>query len=581
MIKVSDYIFSFLKMQGAKDVFMLPGGGAMHLVDSLGKSGLHYVCMLHEQAAAIAAEAYGQHTNRPGICCVTSGPGATNTLTGVVAGWIDSTPMFIMSGQAKRSDLVGDKGVRQIGSQEVQIVDMVRPITKYAVQILDETEIRYHLERAWYEANSGRPGPVWLDIPLDVQGALVDEQQLKGFTPPEQSYNIAPAIRETISLLKKAKCPLVLVGNGVKSAEGEDLLDRFIHELGIPVQTTWKTLDMFDESDACYVGHPGTMGDRGANFILQKADFLLSVGSRLDTSLTAFNDKDFARNAKKVIVDIDANELRRMDVPNSVRVACDAKVFLNELLEGLQGNDFPNWNDWLEECKAIRKQYPVITEEHRKLTSYISCYYFIGLLCAKLTNRDVVVPESSGAAAEITCQAFQVKKGQKVKHAAGLGSMGFGLPYAIGACIANDRRRTILIDGDGAFQMNIQELETLRRLNLPIKIFIWDNDGYVSIRNMQKNTFNSHFVACGPDSGLTLPDCCRVASAYGIPSYRFFNNQEITDNIDMILNSDGPVLCNLKVNPTDVVSPRVKAKVMDDGSMKSMPLDQMWPYLEA
>ena len=581
MIKVSDYIFNFLKEHGARDVFMLPGGGAMHLVDSLGNSGLNFVCVLHEQAAAIAAEAYGQHTNRPGICCVTSGPGATNTLTGVVAGWIDSTPMFILSGQAKRSDLVGDKGVRQIGSQEVQIIEMVRPVTKYAVQILDEKEIRYHLEHAWYEACSGRPGPVWLDIPLDVQGGAVDEHLLKGFTPPRMSYNIVPAIQDTISLLKKAKCPLVLVGNGVKLAGADALIRKLVHDFSLPVQTTWKTIDMFDEQDQCYVGHPGAMGDRGANFILQKADLLISVGSRLDTSLTAFNDKDFARNAKKVIVDIDDNELRRMEVTDALKVACDASVFLEELLEGLKGVSLPDWNGWLDECKALRMRYPVITEEHKKQESFISCYYFIDLLCNKLTGNDVIVPESSGGAGEITYQAFRTKAGQKIKNAAGLGSMGFGLPYAIGSCIANDRRRTILIDGDGAFQMNIQELETICRLNLPIKIFIWDNNGYVSIRNMQKNTFASHFVACGPDSGLTLPDCCRVADAYGIQSYSFSTNQEIADNIDLVLNSDGPVLCNLKVNPTDVVCPRVKAKVMEDGSMMSMPLDQMWPYLEA
>ncbi len=581
MIKVSDYIFKFLKDHGAKDVFMLPGGGAMHLVDSLGKSGLNFVCVLHEQAAAIAAEAYGQHTNQPGICCVTSGPGATNTLTGVVAGWIDSTPMFIISGQAKRSDLVGDKGVRQIGSQEVQIVDMVRPVTKYAVQILDETEIRYHLERAWYEALSGRPGPVWLDVPLDVQGSKVDESILKGFIPPKISNHILPVLQETVSLLKKAKQPLVLAGNGTKLAGGESLLRKFVHALGIPVQTTWKTIDMFDEDDRCYVGHPGAMGDRGANFILQKADLLISVGSRLDTSLTAFNDKDFARNAKKIIVDIDENELRRMEVTDALKVACDAKTFLEQMLEGTTGETFPDWSSWLDECKALRKQYPVITEEHRKSGEFISCYYFIDLLCDRLTENDVIVPESSGGAGEITYQAFRTKAGQKIKNAAGLGSMGFGLPYAIGSCVANDKRRTILIDGDGAFQMNIQELETLHRLNLPIKVFIWDNNGYVSIRNMQTNTFSSHFVACGPDSGLTLPDCCRVATAYGIPSYSFSTNQEVIDNIDKILNSDGPVICNLKVNPADVVSPRVKAKALKDGRMMSMPLDQMWPYLEA
>lgn len=580
MIKVSDYIFQFLKEHGVRDVFMLPGGGSMHLVDSLGKSGLNYICVMHEQAAAVAAEAYGQHTNRPGICCVTSGPGATNTLTGVTAGWIDSTPMFILSGQAKRSDLVGDKGVRQIGSQEVQIVDMVRPITKYAVQIMDETEIRYHLERAWYEAVSGRPGPVWLNIPLDVQGAKVDEESLEGFTPPKTAACVSTEIEKAVSMLKEAKYPLVLAGNGIKLAGGEALIRRLVHDLGLPVQTTWKTIDMFEEKDPCYVGHPGIMGDRGANFILQKADLLISIGSRLDTSLTAFNDRDFARNAKKVVVDIDENELRRMEVTDALKVACDAKVFLEEFLSAVNKENFPKWDNWLKECKSLREQYPVVTAEHGRSEKDISCYYFIDLLSDKLAEGDVIVPESSGGAGEITYQAFRIKAGQKIKNAAGLGSMGFGLPYAIGSCIANDKRRTILINGDGAFQMNIQELETLRRLDLPVKIFIWDNGGYVSVRTMQANTFDSRFVACGPDCGLTLPDCCRIAAAYDIPSYSFSTNQELADNIDLILNGDGPVLCNLKVNPGDVVCPRVRAKALENGGMVSMPLDKMWPYLE-
>lgn len=589
MIKLSDYVFNFLESRGVKHVFMLPGGGAMHLDDSLGKSNLEYTCFLHEQGATIAAEAYGQHTNKPGVVLVTSGPGATNTITGVTAGWIDSTPMIIISGQSKRADLVGNKGVRQIGSQEVQIVPMVTPITKYAVQILEPTEIRYHLERAYHEATTGRPGPVWLDIPLDVQAVMLDESILEGYTIEDNGeISINKEIEQTVELLKSAKKPLVLAGNGIKLAEGTDLLYRLLDLLGIPVETTWKTIDMFGEDAEYYVGHPGIMGDRGANLILQEADLIISIGCRLDTSVTAFNDKNFGKSAKKVIVDIDDNEIKRMDVDKSVAVACDAKVFLQELLsliepdleEILTLTKQEEWKGWLSYCKELRARYPVITKEHAEARDYVSAYYFIGKLCELLREDDVIVPESSGGAGEITYQAFRLKMGQKMKNAAGLGSMGFGLPYVIGSCIANEKRRTILINGDGAFQLNIQELETLHRLKLPVKMFIWNNDGYASIRSMQRNNFEGHYVASEKDSGLTMPNIRDVAGAYGFKTYRIHDNTELDELLPEIMKDDEPMLCEVMVLPEETVSPRVKAIVGENGKMMSGPLEKMWPYLE-
>ena len=299
MIKLSDYVFQFLKEKGNSHIFMLPGGGAMHLVDSLGNSGIEYTCCLHEQAAAIAAEAYGQHTNDIGVVLTTSGPGATNAITGVTAGWIDSTPMFILSGQAKRSDLIGDSGVRQIGSQEVQIIDMVKPITKYAVQVMDPEEIRYHLERAYAEATTGRPGPVWLSIPLDVQAAMIEPEKQKCYTAKEEtSMDISEDIAKTIALLKASKKPVILAGNGIKLADATENFYELLEQLQIPVLTTWKTIDMLGEDEWLYIGHPGSMGDRGANLNLQEADLLISIGSRIDTSLTAFNEPHFGKSAK-------------------------------------------------------------------------------------------------------------------------------------------------------------------------------------------------------------------------------------------------------------------------------------------
>lgn len=596
MIKLSDYVFKFIESKGVKHVFMLPGGGAMHLVDSLGNSNLEYIACQHEQAASIAAEAYGQHTNEIGVCLTTSGPGATNAITGVTAGWIDSTPMFIISGQAKRSDLIGDTGVRQIGSQEVQIIDMVKPITKYAVQVMVPTEIRYHLEKAYYEATTGRPGPVWLSIPLDVQTAMLEEEKLAGYVPEADAVQkdtyasedeLKCAVEKTIELLKDAKKPLILAGNGIKLSGATEAFYQLIEILHIPVETTWKTIDMMGEDDDLYLGHPGAMGDRGANLILQSADLLISIGSRIDTSITAFNEPHFGMNARKVIVDIDRHELDRMKLEQvEAAVACDAGRYIDclmkkaaEQIDELSANCVV-WGQWISEGKALRKKYPTVTAEHRNKKGFVSAYYFTELLCKYTTVDDVIVPESSGAAGEITYQAFQPKRGQKMKNAAGLGSMGFGLPYALGSCLANGRKRTILINGDGAFQLNIQELETIVRLQLPIKIFIWNNAGYASIRNMQNNTFEGHQVASGVSSGLTMPNISKIANAYGIPTAQIRDNKELEEKLPQILADDQLMLCEIFIAQDDVVAPRTKTFRKLDGTMESSKLEQMWPLID-
>lgn len=586
MEKLSDYIFRFIREKGISHVFMLPGGGAMHLVDSLGSSGLTYVCCLHEQAASIAAEAYGQHTNDIGVVLTTSGPGATNAITGVTAGWIDSTPMFVISGQAKRSDLIGESGVRQIGSQEVQIIDMVKPITKYAVQVMDPNEIRYHMERAYHEATIKRPGPVWLSVPLDVQAAQIEPAQLAGYTPPAgDGQDLSGEIEKTAALLKAAKKPVFLAGNGLKLGNAQKPFYGLLEQLQIPVLTTWKAIDLMGEDHPLYLGHPGSMGDRGANLILQEADLLISIGSRIDTSLTAFNEPHFGKQAKKVVVDIDEKELSRMNLSQvEVRAACDAGQFLEQLLEECRKSTWEEqrqeWKEWLQSCHETRDKYPVVTSRHRETAGVVSAYYFIDVLCRALRPDDVIVPESSGGAGEITYQAFQLKYGQKMKNAAGLGSMGFGLPYAIGSCLANGGRRTVLINGDGAFQLNIQELETLVRLNLPVKIFIWNNGGYASIRSMQRNTFEGHYVASGETSGLAMPDICKVAKAYGIPVFGASTNEEMEQLVPKVLNTPGAALCELHISPEETVSPRTKSFRMPDGSMKSSLLEEMWPLVE-
>lgn len=579
MIKLSDYIFKFIEEKGIKHVFMLPGGGAMHLVDSIGKSKIEYICCGHEQAAAIAAESYGQHTNDIGVLLVTSGPGATNAITGVAAGWIDSTPMLILSGQAKRADLIGSSGVRQMGSQEVQIIDMVKPITKYAIQILEPTEIKYHLEKAYHEATEGRMGPVWLDIPLDVQATMIDEDKLTVYKTENNNhvFNIEEEVIRTVNLIKNAKKPLILAGNGIKLANCEHEFKEFIKKVKIPVQTTWKSVDLIEEEHPLYAGHPGVMGDRGANFILQSCDLLIVLGCRLDSSITAFNQENFGKNAKKIMVDIDENEIDKMRLKLEIRVVCDVKDFIQELDSKV--DKLFICEDWINYCKYIRQKYPVVTHRHKNEKEYVSAYYFIDELCKKLNSEDIIVPESSGGAGEITFQAFKIKNGQKMKNAAGLGSMGFGLPYAIAACLANDKKRTILINGDGAFQLNIQEFETLRRLDLPVKIFIWNNRGYASIRAMQKNLFEENYVACDDCCGLTMPDIVKIAEAYGIRTYVVNNNQELNDTLPKVLMDRQPILCELKMDPEETVAPRVKTVKQEDGSIVSKPLEEMWPFL--
>ncbi|WP_297417019.1 thiamine pyrophosphate-binding protein [Clostridium sp.] len=588
MIKLSDYVFKFIEEKGIKHAFMLPGGGAMHLDDSIGKSKIEYICCGHEQAASIAAESYGQYTNNIGVVLVTSGPGATNAITGVTAGWIDSTPMFVISGQAKRSDLIGQSGVRQMGSQEVKIVEMVKPITKYAVQILDPTDIKYHLERAYYEATTGRMGPVWLDIPLDVQAAMIDEEKLMGYEEENiEEKDISSKIEDAINLLKSSKQPLILAGNGIKLSNGEEEFYELINSLKIPVLTTWKSIDLLEENHPLYAGHPGGMGDRGANYILQSSDLLIVLGSRLDPSITAFNHRNFGKNAKKIIVDIDEHEINKMQMNIEVKAVCNVKDFIvqlnkhcSEVTNSVSDERVNERAEWLSYCKNIRVKYPTVTNEHKNVKDYVSAYYFIDELCKQLNGDDIIVPESSGGAGEITYQAFNIKKGQKMKNAAGLGSMGFGLPYSIGACLANDKKRTILINGDGAFQLNIQELATLARLNLPIKIFIWNNNGYASIRAMQRNTFNGHYVASEENSGLTMPSLSKIANAYGIKTFIAKDNKEMIDILPKVLEAEGTVLCELMVLPEETVSPRTKSIQLEDGSMISKPLEDMWPFLE-
>ena len=580
-MKLADYVMSFLAEKGVKTVFMLPGGGCMHLVDSLGRNkDLDYVCCLHEQAAAIAAESYAQHTNNIGVALVTTGPGGTNTITGVSAAWIDSTPVIFISGQVKRSDLMGCSGVRQMGPQEVNIVPIVQSITKYATTVTEPQKIKAILEEAYYLATTGRKGPVWIDIPLDVQATEIDVDTLVEFVVPKEDNILDEELINKIKVsLEKAKRPLILAGNGIKLAGASEVLEKLVKQLNIPFLLTWKSIDMVDYDNDNYFGCPGGMGHRYANFILQNCDCLLILGSRLDCSLTAFNHENFAPRARKIMVDIDETEINKMKMPLEVKIVADVKAVLLELTKQEYNISLAEREDWLKYCQTMKNKYPVVLPEYYQEQEYINTYLFVEELCKQLDENDVIVPESSGGAGEITYQALKVKKGQKIKNAAGLGSMGFGLPYALGACIANDKKRTILINGDGAFQLNIQELATIVQQNLPIKIFIWNNSGYASIMGTQRNFFEGNYVASNNESKLYLPDIVAVAKAYGLKTFKLEDVNEIEETIKNVLNTEGTVLCEVKVSPTQITSPRVQAMKLPNGNMISKPLEDMWPYL--
>lgn len=586
MIKLSDYVVQRIVDEGVRHVFLLPGGGSMHLVDSVGRNqGIQYVCNLHEQACAISADSYGQYTNNLGAALVTTGPGGTNTVTGVAAAWLESTACLFVSGQVKSADIVGDRGVRQLGFQEINIVKVVEPITKYAVTVLDPMSIRYHLEKAIYLAKHGRPGPVWIDIPLDVQAAQIDENKLEGFMPPVLDYTgrqveISEKVRQTIDLLNRSNRPVILAGNGIRLANAFPEFLQLTTTLNIPVLTTWKAIDFFDENDPLFVGRPGSIGQRGANFTQQNSDFFMSIGARLDFGQTAYNHKLFARAARKVIVDVDNAEIGKLDMSIDILANCDASEFISEFLRQIEHVQQNERSEWWQRCREWKAKYPVILPEYLNGTAGINTYALIDVLSEEMQPTDLLVPGVSGQCSEITMQAFKVKAGQRIYSSHGLGAMGFGIPASLAGCIASGGRRTVCVDGDGGFHMNTQELETVRRLNLPVKYFVLNNQGYGSIRATQRNYFNNHFVASSFDGGLSLPSTTKVAEAYGIPAVSITDYDHLVERVRAVLQMEGPVVCDVLTPFDQPTQPRVASRQLPNGQMVSSSMEDLFPFLE-
>ncbi len=581
-MRVADYIFEFIANQGLKHVFFLPGGGAMHLNNALLRQPrLTSVSMLHEQGAAIAAEGYARTSGQFGACLVTSGPGATNALTGLAGAWFESTPVLFVSGQVKRADLKGNSGLRQLGTQELDIVSVVSPLSKYAVCVLEPERVRYELEKCVHLMLEGRKGPVWLDVPLDVQATEIDPEQLQGYEPQASSVPRAPdadSLARVVQCLKKAKRPVLLVGNGVHGASAQAGLRRLVEQLGIPTLTTWIGADLLENDYPFYFGRCGTVAPRGANFTVQNADLVLAIGCRMDFSITGFDRSQFAREAQVVVVDIDAAEIAKLgDLPDEC-VVSDAGVFISQLGEGMPAQRLPI-DDWLARCVSWKAAYPVVLPEYREQREFVNTYVFTEALCEAMAEGELIIPGSSGAAIDTFWLAAKLKRGQRSVATGGLGSMGYGLPAALGGCLGAGGKRTVSVDGDGGFVMNIQELEVVRRLQLPIKYFVLNNNGYASIRASQSGYFKET-IGCDPASGMSLPDIVALTSAFGIRSLRVSDQSALAETIRDVLEHPGPVVCEVMVEPDQPIGPRVTSRIGKNGVMVSSPLEDLYPFLD-
>lgn len=579
MIKVSDYIAKRLKEHyQISDVFLITGGGAMHLNDSFGKN-ISYIIAHNEQALSMMAEGYARLDHKLAVVNVTTGPGGLNCLNGVFGQWTDSVPVLYISGQVKFSTTMAfcpDVPLRQLGDQEVNIIHVVKPLTKYAVMVTDPLTIKYHLDRAVYEALNGRMGPVWLDIPLDVQSAMVDESQLKEFVPPEvcvYDYQMAKVVQK----LKEAKRPLIIAGQGIRLSRQKNAFKKLLEKLKIPFVTTFCGMDQISYDHPNFAGRIGILGQRSGNFALQNADCVLCLGSRNSIFQISYNYENFAKNAYKIIVDIDPAELEKPTLIPDLKIHADLKNFIPLLHNQLQDIERDEWVSW---CVSCREYFSFSrTSEYQQTSNNINPYYFVHSLVKALPDDSIMVT-ANGTACNVTYQVAENKKDQRIFWNKGNASMGYGLPAAIGACIASGRQEVICLEGDGSIMMNIQELQTIKEYNLPVKIFILNNKGYLSIRQTQTNLFDHHFVGCGADSYVTMPDFVSVVRAFGLDGVTISAPDNLETQIQQVLSMNGSVICNVLLEEDYFFSPKLSARRLEDGTMVSPPLEDMSPFLD-
>lgn len=591
--RIADYVADFLVDHGVTDVFSVVGGGAMHLNDALGhKEGLHTTYNHHEQACAIAAEAYARLENKIAAVCVTTGPGGTNALTGVLGGWLDSIPMFIISGQvrydttARYAQQFTGTPLRALGDQEYDITRAVQAMTKYAVMLEDPMKIRYVLEKAWHLATTGRPGPVWIDIPLNFQGMTIETDDLEGYDPAEDDAALPPAVSEEtvdeiIEKIKKAKRPVFHAGYGIRLSGGYDKFREAAEKLGIPVVTYWNAVDLLEDDNPLNAGRAGNMGDRPGNWAIQNADLILAVGTRISIRQVGYNWKTWAREAEVIMVDIDPAEMKKPTIHVEQPVWADAKDFLTRLSDRLGVKDSGDHSEWLKTSQSWRKNYPVVQEKHWKENGRTAnVYAFIQYLSSQLPENSLTAV-SNGACCVVGNQAYVIQKGSRMHNNSAVASMGYGLPAAIGTCISGGKRDTICLEGDGSVMMNLQELQTIITNKLPIKLFLINNEGYQSIRITQNNLFSNHCkVGIGPEShDLSFPEYKKLAEAFGYPYLSAHSNAEMKEAVQKALSMEGPVFTEIFTNTDQVWEPKSATKRLEDGTLVSPPLEDLAPFL--
>ncbi|MFH0710526.1 MAG: thiamine pyrophosphate-binding protein [Pseudomonadota bacterium] len=584
MIRVADYIANTLAQHNdtAKTVFMVSGGGNMHLIDALGKhDGLEYVCNHHEQACTFATEGYARLSNKIGIAYVTTGPGGTNAITGVYSAWVDSIPTLTISGQVKFQTTIASQlelNLRQLGDQEGNIIAMVKPITKYAVMITDKNSVRFHLEKALYEAKHGRPGPVWLDIPLDIQSAMIEESDLVGFiSPPKSVYDTK--ITDVVAMLHTAKRPVIIAGNGIVLANAREQFLELIEKLQIPVVSSFARYDMVNDDHPFGFGRFGTIGHRSTNFIVQNSDLIIAIGARLNIRAISYNWEYFGREAQKIVVDIDPAELEKHTLSIDVKINADAKIFISDLKKATEQNPLPSYEPWVQRCRVYREDFPTIIPERRDVKDFVDSYFFFHTLSDIVKNNEVFVFANATASVS-SYQSLVTKGNQRIIENSGCAAMGYDLPAAIGACLANNRQSIVCVTGEGSLQMNLQELQTIIHYNLPIKLFVLNNNGYSSIRNTQNNFFNGFRVGSDIGSGVSFPDIGKISMAYGFKTFKIENQDNLLDTISKIYNENEQFICEVMIDSTEKMEPKLSSKIKADGTMMSAPLEDMYPFLE-
>lgn len=583
MIRVADYIVDFLYKNGVTHMFTMTGGGSMYLNDALASHPkMKYICQHHEQCCAISADTYTRSSHNIGAAMVTTGPASTNAITGVISAWFDSIPMFIISGQVKLQDTTynsGIKGFRQMGVQELNIIPLVETITKYAVVITKATEIRYIMEKALYLAKFGRQGPVWIDVPLDIQNTQIDMNKLKGYKIPIKNLIVSQSdINYVINALKVSKKPLVIAGNGIKRSTAQTEFIKLIEKLNIPVVTSNMAADLLDYNHPLNIGPGGIRGIRSANMAMQNADLLIIIGNRLAIPFVGYEYTKFAPKAKKIIVDIDKTDHQKPTIKFDKLIISDAKKFIVKLTNSTTNQKFNFKIDWAKKCYELKDRYPVCLPQYLDDKNGLNMYQIIDQISKHLTNKDIIIADA-GSAYYTVVQAMKFKLGQELIIPGGSANMGYNLPACVGASIGSPNKRIICITGDGSLQTNIHDLQTISHHKLPVKLFIFNNQGYLSLRNTQRNFFQGRIIGESINSGLTFPDLKKIATAYNLKYIRINNNKDLIKYIPIILNDNNPIICDLNCLYQQEIIPALAYKKLPDGTSVSTTIDDMYPFI--